>query len=206
MENSKFTNIQEEKIYACYDIENNEKIDEKISLFFSELLERKRDIPFEGGLQAGIVLLSDCCAMKVCENDGIAPHLNTFVNLIKYLNNDDKYISLNGIGHFNLYRDELNQLNKDAIQIRILDGMNDLMLAIITRLSELTEYQTEILKKILLSCKTLKDNKKYDQVLVGFSNGTYKNEVEDLDDKHYESVLSTINNLQGNLTNSRSIT
>ncbi|MBR3661370.1 MAG: hypothetical protein IKN63_05705 [Bacilli bacterium] len=56
----------EEKIYYGIN-KNSEAINfEIIKSFFQELIKRKRNDPFEGGLQASMILFSTSFAGKVC--------------------------------------------------------------------------------------------------------------------------------------------
>ena len=193
---NKFTNSQEEKIYICSQIEAEEEIDRKISNFFSELISRRRDDPIEGGLQACIVSFPDKSAMKICEMDGSASHANAFINLVKHLNGNYRYISVAGTGNFSISQVERRQLIESGIEIRILDGKNELMLAITSRIKSLSQHQIEILNKILLFCKRLKDNKTYDSVRIGLSISGCEVDFEDLTDGHYNDVLNSIKSLQ----------
>lgn len=190
----RFTNIQEETIYGFSQIESEEETNKKISNFFSELVERRRDDPLEGGLQAGVVIFPDKCAMKICENDGLASHTNAFINLVKYLNGDHKYISTIGSGYFGLYLKEHSQLLENGIEVRILDGKQELMLAITSNSEIKSQYQFEVLSRLLLFCKTLKDNKTYDSVRIGLYTPVDEVDFNDLSDEHYENMLNIINN------------
>ena len=200
-EDNKFTNIQEEKIYECSQMDGEEKIYEIISSFFAELIQRRRNDPFEGGLQACAVIFPNQCAMKICENDGNEPHANAFINLVKYLNKDDKYISLNGARYFSLSRMERKKLIESGIGIRILDGKDELMLAINSNVGLLSQNQINILNKFLLLCKRLKDKKIYNTIIIGIHIDDCEIDFEDLSNEHYENIINSINNSQSKTSN-----
>lgn len=164
MENDvRFTNKLDEKIYVC--LKDNEEENEKnISAFFTELVNRKRYDALEGGLQACAVFFEDKGAMKICENDGRAPHMNSFINLIKHLNNDNNYLSLKGTGFFILSQQERKQLIESGIEIRILDGANKLMLTINSSIKDVSSFQIDAVNKVICACKTLKDSNIYNTV------------------------------------------
>ena len=153
MNDKSFTNIQEEHIYTHNEIEKVELLDEEINAFFKELDKRKRNDLYENGLQACIVIFPDKCAMKICEGDGMAPHMNVFINLVKYLNNDPNYISVFGTSFFINFAKENRQLNENGIQIRIIDSEQILMLAITSMIDINSQYQISVLNKIIDICK-----------------------------------------------------
>ncbi len=188
----RYTDKLDETIYAFIETDNEEEINKKLTTFFKELVTRKRDDPFEGGIQAVIIILEDKCAMKVCERDGIGPHTNSAINLVKYLNNDHKYLSIIGTGLFKLSTKERNQIAREAVEARILDGKEELMFAINSKVEEKSEFQIEILNKIINLCKTLKDNNTYKKVEIGVHTPKDDIEFEDLTDKHYENIITSL--------------
>ena len=192
-EDKRFTSVQEEAIYAFKEMESEEEINRKMYAFFSQLVERRRDDPIEGGLQAGIVIFPDKCAMKICENNGSGSHLNAFINLVKYLNNDNRYISLAGTGYFAISAAERKQLTENGVEVRILDGQNELMLAITSEALEKSQYQFEMLNKLLSLCKELKDSKIYDSIKIGLHTPVDEIDFDDLYDEHYENIMRAIN-------------
>lgn len=186
-------------IFSSNQSDNEEETDKKINNFISLLVKRKREDPFEGGLQACMVIFPDKFAMKICENDGSAPHVNSFINLVKYLNNDSKYISLIGTSYFGIYSKERRQLYENGIEVRILDGNETLMLAITSKTDINSSYQIEILGKILFFFKVLKDEKAYECVNVGLHTPSAKIDFNDLSEEHYKNVLNVLNNLDNKI-------
>lgn len=196
MNDDQFTNSQEETIYVCNQTENEEEIDSKIIDFFSELVNRRRDDPLEGGLQACMVIFPEKSAMKVCEMDGTAVHDNAFINLVKHMNGDFRYFSVACTSNFLISKMERRQLIESGISIRILDGKNELMLAITSKVESLSKHQIEMLNKTLFYCKMLKDNQTYDRVKIGLHIPGFEIDFEDLTDEHYNNILNGINSLQ----------
>ncbi len=204
MENDqRYTINQEEMIYVCNQIDNEENIDKNIKEFFTELINRRRNDPVEGGLQACAVVFPDKSAMKICENDGTAPHANAFINLVKHLNGNRNYISVQGTSNFMISRNENKQLIESGIGIRFLDGADELMLAINSNINSLSSHQVDILRKLIVSCKTLKDNNTYKNVKIGCYIADCKIDFEDLNDEHFNNLLDGIESLQKSLINSK---
>ena len=192
---SLFTDKQEEKFYVCSEKASDEENEKSLLSFFTELVDRRRDDPYEGGLQACAVILPDRSAMKICEDDGIAPHSHTFVNLIKHLNNDHKYFTLKGNSNFMLTNPERKQLIEKGVEVRILNGKSEINFIINSNLAVLSEYQVEMVSKLISACKVLKDNKTYDTVQVGFHNPVCEIDFEDLSNEHYSNLLDGIKDL-----------
>ena len=202
-DDNRFTDFQDETIYTCNQIESDEQIDKEMASFFSILVNRRRNDPIEGGLQACAVIFPEKSAMKVCEMDGTAPHANAFINLVKYMNGDHRYNSLEGTKYPIISKMEKRQLFESGIEIRFLDGKDELMLAITSNLKSLSQHQTEMLNKILLFCKMLKDNQTYARVRVGFCVSEFEIEFENLTSDHYNNILNSINSLQKRSSNIR---
>ena len=184
-----FTPIQQERFYTGYDGEEDTLINSNISGFFKELIARKRDDPFEDGMQASIIILPDRFGMKCCENDGKAPHSNTETNIVRHLNGERKYLTVEGTKRPALYNDELGQIIGEGIEVRVLDGEKELMLAIVAHKDLKSEFQIKILRKIFLVCKALKEKGIYETVNVGFHTPTSKIEFSDFDHEHNERLL-----------------
>ena len=176
----KFTAIQEEKFYYVSLDMPNENINNILTSFFMELVERRKDDPFEGGLQASIVIMPDKATFKVCEDDGKAPHMQTMINSIKYMNNDNNYLTREGISYFALYSKELSQLSEECVEIRVLDGKKELMLAIVSNRDIKSLFQVSLLEKIFAICSSFLENKIYKDIVIGLSTPTEKIDFEPL--------------------------
>ena len=195
-EDKNYTETLEERIYEGR-IENDEKdILRQLNLFLSNIIKRKRDDPIEGGLQATMIILPTSFGAKVTENDGKSVHERGFVNLVKHLNGDRKYLTDEGIRKLYLYKEESLQKIREGIEIRILDGENHLMLAITAQNNNQTEFQFDIIKKLLKYCKQIKDRGFYDIVEVGFHTKNIKIDFEDLDDNHFREIMAEIENVK----------
>lgn len=176
----KFTAIQEEKFYYVYLDMPKESINNTLTSFFMELVKRRKDDPFEGGLQASIVIMPNKATFKVCEDDGKAPHMQTMINSIKYMNNDYNFLTREGITYFSLYSKELSQLSEECIEIRVLDGEKELMLAIVSNRDIKSLFQVSLLEKIFAICTSLMENKIYTDIVIGLSTPTEKVDFEPL--------------------------
>ena len=158
----RFKESLEEKVYSSKNIDD---LDQQIRLFYDELLLRRRDDVEEEGLQAAGVIYPDAFAAKICENNGKGTHQNSFVNLTKYLNGDNNYLSEAGTGYFMLYMDIMKQL-QDSIQIRILSKEEELVLSITGSKPITNDFQLYTLKKLLIKAKEMNNNG-FNSVIVG---------------------------------------
>ena len=175
-----------EKVYCSSDINES---DYELRMFFDELVFRKREDPVDGGLQAAMIVLSDRFAAKVNEEDGTSLHLSEFVNLVKYLNNDNKYFSQKAMKFPMLYSEQTDIISREGIEIRILDGEDTLMIAICS-FSEINDYQKDILKRILFICNSNLDN--YQNIEIGISTPNVIVDFTNLDRGNYEYINSII--------------
>lgn len=182
MQETNFINKLEEKIYMLKDYNDNEQIIEQLQEFFQELIERKRNDPIEGGLQATLIICKDKMAAKVNEKDGMETHLVNEINLIRYLNNNYHFITEKAIGKFLLYMHDIEIISSQAIVFRILDGESKLMLAITSNKEIETEFEKIILKNILNICKNIKEQKIYEKLEIGIHFPKSTTEFVDLNE------------------------
>ena len=106
--NDVITEKLEEKIFSANSGNSKYNITEILYYFLDELVKRKRKQSNVGGLSAGLVCSKDHFAAKVNENDGKSSHFLTSVNLVKYLNGDNFFITEKGVGNTSLYKNNLN--------------------------------------------------------------------------------------------------
>ena len=189
----KFTNNLEEKIYFG-DTNDLINVRNQLNLFFKELIKRKRNEPIEGGLQASVVVYKDRAAAKVNENDGKGVHIASNINLTKFLFGDNNYLTEKGIRYFGLYTNELGKFTKEAIEVRILDGQDSLMLAIHSYNEIESLFKLKVLKMIIDICKIIKDKNIYKEIEVGFSTPNISIDFEDFSETRYQTFLNFINN------------
>lgn len=188
MVDDRYVKRLEEKIYSSKG-NKSELCDIELRLFFNELIERKREDPIEGGLQAGMIILSDEFAAKINENDGSGLHSCTNINLVKYLNNDYRYYSDKAMRFPALYWDQTKVLSEEGVEIRILNGSEELMIEM-SAVNNINNYQKEIIKKIISICKDIMDN--YQKVMIGIHIPNMVIECRDLNDESYEDIMDIL--------------
>lgn len=187
-----YTKNMVEKIY--YGTENNgeEKIREQIGAFCDELYERRRDDSIEDGLQASVIIMPNAFAAKVNENDGIDPHKITEINLLRFLKNKNKYYKGEAAGNFMLIYDEAKEIMRKCVEIRIIDGKNYFMAAIVSNREIKSEYQIKVLKTVIDYLRCLQQSRKYTHVHVGFHTPLTTVEFEDIKENMYNRLITAL--------------
>ena len=187
------TNEMKEKVYSTDSSISKEEITNILYYFFDEVVERKRRNVVEGGLLAGLVAAKDGFAAKINEGDGKCSHFSTSINLVKYLNGDDFFITDKGIGNTKLYRDALNELFIKCIESRIVAGDRELLMSFNSNKGALSEFQLDLLQSIADSCKLLIDNDILDDVNLGLRVGQIDLKIDKWDDEQYKLLTDAIN-------------
>lgn len=191
--NNLITDKLNEKVYSANSGDSKENITEILYYFLDELVKRKRKQSNIGGLSAGLVSSKDEFAAKVSENDGKSSHFLTSINLLKYLNGDDFYITERGVGNTSLYKDDLNKLFLSCIETRIMAGDRELLISFASNKGVLSEFQEDILQSIVDSCKLLIDNEILDDVSLGFRTGQIDLRVSNWNGDEYKKMCDAIN-------------
>ena len=144
----------EEKVYSVCDDFNEDEIINEINAFIKELISRKRDDPFEGGLQAGGVILPNQAAFKISEENGNAPHCHIYETLAQYINGDTKFSNTERLGYLYERMSDPNawiNISKRGFEVRLLIGQNHIIGAINTYSNEINSFQLRVVK-ILVKC------------------------------------------------------
>ncbi len=156
-----------EKAYFFRDESEDEEITEQLKLFFEELINRK-DSNGEDGLQAIFVLLTDSFGGKVCEKNGMAPYDHSIINLVKFLNDQKDYLSVDESFDYSLRKDAMEEVDNKGIRGRIVSGKNSFTLAITgCKYSTLVKFQRDSLQKIIALCEEIRNKRVYSEVKVG---------------------------------------
>ena len=192
MDNNMITNKTNEKIFSADNTFSNEQITQFLYYFFDEVVKRKRRKVYNGGLQAGLAVSKTAFAAKINEDDGKSSHLSTSINLTKYLNGDDFYITEKGLGNTSLYRHAYNELFTSCIDSRIVAGDRELLMSFISNRGELSYFQVGLLRAIADSCKLLIDNGILDNVSIGVRVGNIDFKIDNWDDEHYKELCDKI--------------
>ena len=190
--NDVITEKLEEKIFSANSGNSKDNITEILYYFLDELVNRKRKQSNVGGLSAGLVCSKDHFAAKVNENDGKSSHFLTSVNLVKYLNGDNFFITEKGVGNTSLYKNNLNDLFLSCIETRIMAGDRELLMSFASNKGVLSEFQEDLLQAIVDSCKLLIDNNILDDVSLGFRTGKIDLRVSNWNDEEYKKICDAI--------------
>lgn len=181
-----------EKVYSARIGDSKEEIVQILYYFFDELVKRKRKKTSEGGLHAGLVIDQDSFGAKINEDDGKHSHLGTSINLVKYLNKDDYFITDKAIGNSKLYKDALNQLSTQSVESRIVAGDRKLVMTFVSNHNALTNFQLDILESIAFACKLLVDNAIYDDINIGFRVGKSELMISSWNEEAYRNILQLV--------------
>ena len=140
----------EEKVYEVNNSYSEYEIDYEVKKFFEELLSRKRDDPFEGGLQAGGIIFPDKAAFKISEDDGRATHIHNYEAVAQYMDGEKKFSGTDTMG--NIYARENDPhswltINQYGFEIRILIGKENLIIIFNTNNDDITTFQYKVIEK-----------------------------------------------------------
>ena len=189
-----YTTELQERIYHGTVDDDSKTLSHEMNLFLSSLIKRKRNDPYEGGLQATMVILPTSFGAKVTENDGRSVHERGFTNITKFLNGDKIFLTDEGIRRTYLYKEESYQRIREGIEVRFLDGEEELLVAITTHTREQTDFQKEIIKRLLFYVKQIKDRGFYPSLKVGLTTKTIKmNDFEEFNDELYQQMIDALN-------------
>lgn len=197
MMDDNYTNTLEEKIYFGTTKNTKGEINKTLNDFFSHLLSRRRNDPIEGGLQASLVCLPNSFAAKVCEDDGLQPHMANEYNLYKFLNNSNQYITTQGIRFFMLVKNELYAIEREGFYIRILNGEDKLMMVVFSKNDIVSPLQTYILKVIANYCKQMLEKKYYQDIEIAIRSNNINVNFDYYDGK-FDDIIEQLSNVNNN--------
>ena len=197
--NQLYTNKLVEKVYSSTAQQSNENAQEQISSFIEELHTRRRSDPYEGGLQAEMVVMPDAFAAKVNENNGYDYHKITGVNLLRYIKKEDKYYSKEAVNAYGLLYYEANEILNNGIEIRFLDGKNTIMVAIMSNKEIKSQFQLDILKFLIDNLRKCQSKRLYTHVKVGLMISTTMIDTADIKEQMYQKLVNALEIEKNNL-------
>lgn len=186
------TDKQLEKIYYSNIQNSNEQIKEQISSFIEELYKRRRDDPKEEGLQAGMLIMPSAFASKITENDGKDPHGITNINLLRFIKKEKGFYVREASSRFGIIKNEMSELIRNGIEIRIIDGEQNLMMAIISKQNIQTIFQLIVLKRLIEELWRIKHIQLYKSIEVGFNSPISEIDVDELNEEVYTKLIEAI--------------
>lgn len=192
-----------EKVYSVSSMNSIEEIDYVIRNFFDEILSRKRNDPYEEGLQASGVIGFDKAAIKINERNGNATHAHTYETLAQYLNGDNRFSTEESIGKNifskrNIPTSWLNVEN-NGIGIRLLIGEEQLTMIFSSKLSIFSDFQLDFVSSLLKYTKLHLERHDWKISAINFVTPNinviseeYPSEIEAIDD--IENVINDMKN------------
>ena len=190
--NQLYTNRLTEKVYSSNLEQSRENAKEQINNFLTELHTRRREDPYEGGLQAEMVIMPEAFAAKVNENDGYDSHKITGVNLLRYIKKEDRYYSKEAVKKYGVLYYEANEILNNGVEIRVLDGKNTIMFAIMSNKEIKSQFQIDILKSLIDNLKEIQSKRKYTHVKVGLMVSSIMIDTADIKVQMYEKIMKLL--------------
>ena len=182
----------EEKIYFGTDKNHQEELKAKLNEFLSVLISRRRDDPIEEGLQAEMIIMPETFAAKVNEKDGLSTHLITKVNLLRFIKHKNTFYIDKAGGYNAIIHDEIEQLTRDGIDIRILDGETEAIFAINSIRKCLSDFQINILKTLITLLKEIQQDNIYSSVEVGLDTANSKVDIDNINEEKYQELITAL--------------
>lgn len=192
MNSELYTSNLVERVYYGERQHDETKIKEQIKEFILELYERRREEPIEGGLQASMIIMPEAFAAKVNENDGLDYHKITEINLLRHIKKEDKFYKNEAAGEFGLLFNESKEIIQDGVELRILDGKNEIMIAIVANNNIKSDFQLSTLKTIIDNIRNLQRSRAYTHVKVGLHTPITKVEFGDIKEEKYNDLLKAL--------------
>ena len=136
--------------------------------FMEEVISRRK-MNEEGGLQAGIVILKDRVGAKVCDDDGLASHQQSFINVIRFLKGEMNFVSPREVSFYLFTREDQNEMVLNGIEVRIISNLEEIQFLIFAHMNMFNEYQIQCLNTIIEIVKKIQEQNIYQSVNIGIS-------------------------------------
>ena len=188
-----------EKIYYFDNLTSMEEIERTLITFIGNLIARKRKTMYDGAAYKGVILnLPDKCALKVTEHDGIDSHHHSEINLLRYLNGEEDFLSTDDMVNPFLYSRDSRTIRDEALAIRFSSALDGLLVELDIP-SNYNEFQLTNLILIMKLIKETKDKNHYDKLEISMKTPIGKIYYPDLGKEEYDQIIDVINNLLSNI-------
>ena len=188
-----------EKIYYFDNLTSMEEIERTLITFIGNLIARKRKTMYDGAAYKGVILnLPDKCALKVTEHDGIDSHHHSEINLLRYLNGEEDFLSTDDMVNPFLYSRDSRTIRDEALAIRFSSALDGLLFEADIP-SNYNEFQLTNLILIMKLIKETKDKNHYDKLEISMKTPIGKIYYTDLGKEEYDQIIDVINNLLSNI-------
>lgn len=190
-----------ERVLYFDNLTSMEEIEKTLINFINNLVEKKRKEMYDGGAYKAVILnLPDKCGLKVTESNGIDSHHHTEINLLRYLNGEEDYLTTDDMINPFLYSSDARTIKEEDLTIRFSSALDGLLVELdIPR--NYNEFQLTNLILIMKLLRELKEKNYYPiiEIVMGVPNERYKLHCLDLEKEKYEKLLDVINNLLSNV-------
>ena len=176
----------DEHVFRIDEGDSSDKIDQTVKDFFDEVVSRKRNEPFEGGLLGSMDIYPDKAGLKINENDGSASHNHTFETIAQYLDGDEKFSTIESMQEGNLKRGDPHcwDLDFSCFTTHVLAGDDELYIFFATKASEVSDFQLDVILSCVRRCMKMIDDGMFKEISIYFTTPNDKqiyNYVPDLD-------------------------
>lgn len=193
MNSNYYTDFLEEKIYTANSENEINVINESVIKFFSEMLKRKRDDSIEGGLQLAAVIYKDSYAAKVNEEDGFGTHLESLINLTRFLMKKGNFFSEQGMRQFELLEDDIRTITAKGIEIRMMCNSSELTIFFHTKNDIKSEFEVEVIKSFAKCCQHAIENGYLKNIGFYLKTLTTTLEINEWNDLSYDEIEENLN-------------
>ena len=190
-----------ERVLYFDNLTGMEEIEKILINFINNLVEKKRKEMYDGAAYKAVILnLPDKCGLKVTESNGLDSHHHSEINLFRYLNGEEDYLSVADMLNPFLYSREARAIKEEDLAIRFSSALNGLLVELdIPR--NYNEFQLTNLILIMKLLRELKEKNHFPivEIVMSVPNERYKLHCLDLEKEKYEKLLDVINNLLSNI-------
>ncbi len=161
--------------------------------FFHEYASRKRgNNVFKNGFYASMIIMPDKWAAKVNEQDGQDFHTHTNLNLVRFLNGDDFFLTEDWAGRISLHEDESKKIIDEYISVSLLSCEDQCKIFIFCYNNKHTPFQISTVKEILKICKEIK-NEYQGNLEISFFNKDKSIEMDQITDEQEKKIEELLN-------------
>ncbi len=186
-----------EHVYQMTKFSDEDDIDYEITSFFRALMSRRRNDDIEEGLQAGGVIYPEKAGFKICERDGVAGHAHAQENVSQHINGIGSYTGEENVGMMGGERktdpNAWFNISKNGFAVRIVATKDMLIFIFNTYSYRLSQFQLEIIYKIVNLIRNAYNSNKIDYPYINFV--TSRDRFIFNENKDYNEQLDKLNNL-----------
>ena len=190
-----------ERVLYFDNLTSMEEIEKTLINFINNLVEKKRKEMYDGASYKAVILnLPDKCGLKATESNGIDSHHHTEINLLRYLNGEEDYLTTDDMINPFLYSSDARTIKEEDLTIRFSSALDGLLVELdIPR--NYNEFQLTNLILIMKLLRELKEKNHFPivEIVMSVPNERYKLHCLDLEKEKYEKLLDVINNLLSNV-------